>query len=202
MAKYIVRDIASVMRYLPYGLVAGMIVAIILSAINDRRVKKNKIPFSVPAITGLIMYIVVMLFITFLSREDGSSMGIDLELFSTWGINTRNNAYVIENILLFIPYGLFCAWAFPAMRSLLSCTLSGAIASLGIECLQLVTGRGFFQIDDVITNTLGALVGYVVYRCMTNKIQRALWLSAILLITVIVLYIRATTGHSPLDWLR
>ena len=30
---------------------------------------------------------------------------MDLELFSTWGINDRNNAFVVENVLLFIPYG-------------------------------------------------------------------------------------------------
>lgn len=171
MAEYIVKDITSVLRYLPYGLVAGMVVAIILSAINDRRVRKNKTPFSVIAITGFIMYIVVLLFITFLSREDGSSKGIDLELFATWGINTRNNAYVIENILLFIPFGFFCAWVFPVAGRLLSCTLWGAALSLGIECLQLITERGYFQIDDVLTNTIGAFIGYLVYW-LFRKINR------------------------------
>lgn len=169
MAEYIIKDLMSVFRYLPYGLLAGIIVAIILSAINDRRVKKNKTPFSVVAITGFFMYIVVLLFITVLSREGGSSKGIDLKLFSTWGINTRNNAYVIENILLFIPFGALCAWVIPAARRLWSCTLIGAIVSLGIEFLQLITGTGFFQIDDVLTNTVGAIVGYILYRCATKK---------------------------------
>lgn len=173
MLDYIVRDVTSVFRYLPYGLLAGIIVTIILSAINDRRVRKNKAPFSVMAITGFFMYMVVLLFITFLSREDGSSKGIDLELFSTWGINTRNNAYVIENILLFIPFGFFCAWVIPAARKLWSCTLIGAATSLGIEFLQLVTGRGFFQIDDVLTNTLGAVAGYVLYCCLFKTNRRA-----------------------------
>lgn len=173
MAKYIIRDVTSVFRYLPYGLIVGMIVAIILSAINDRRVRKQKAPFSVMAITGFFMYIVVLLFITFLSREDGSrSKSIDLELLSTWGINTRNNAYVIENILLFIPYGFFCAWVFTAARKLWFCTLIGAVTSLGIECLQLITGRGFFQIDDVLTNTLGAIIGYLLFCCVAKTIQR------------------------------
>lgn len=169
MAKYIVRDVTAAFCYLPYALTAGLIVAIILSAINDRRVRKKKAPFSVLAITCFMMYTVVMLFITFLSREDGSRKGIDLELFSTWGINARNNAFVIENILLFIPYGFLCAWVFPKARKLSACTLIGAMTSLGIECLQLITERGFFQIDDVLTNTLGAFIGVFCFRCIFKR---------------------------------
>ncbi len=172
MAKYIIRDITSVLCYLPYGLVVGILVVIILSVINDRRVKKNKPPFSVLAITGFIMYLVVLLFITFLSREDGSRRGIDMELFSTWGINTRNNAYVIENILLFIPYGFFCAWVIKAVRSVFACTVFGAATSLVIEWMQLLTGRGFFQIDDVVTNTMGAFIGYLLFRIIMQPPQR------------------------------
>lgn len=169
MAEYIVRDVTSVCRYLPYGLLAGIIAAIILKAINDRRVKKNKTPFSVMAITVFVMYIAVLLFITFLSRDGGNSKGINMELFSTWGINARNDAYVIENILLFIPFGFLCAWTLPIARRWWLCTLTGALTSLGIEILQLVTGRGFFQIDDVLTNTLGAIIGYILYYCLFMK---------------------------------
>lgn len=169
MAEYIIKDVMSAFRYLPYGLLAGSIIAIILSAINDRRVKKNKVPFSVVTITGFFVYIVILLFITVFSREGGSSKGIDLELFSTWGINTRNNAYVMENILLFIPFGILCAWVFPVARRLWSCASIGLAVSFGIECLQLITGRGYFQIDDILTNTFGAVAGYLLYRCTVRK---------------------------------
>lgn len=169
MVKYIVRDMASVFRFLPYGLLVGIIAAVILSAINDRRVRKNKSPFSVAAITCFFMYVVIMLFITFLSRESGSRSGIDLELLSTWGINKRNNAFVIENVLLFIPYGFLCAWMFTAARKFFSCTLICMLTSLGIECMQLMTGRGFFQIDDVLTNTMGGVIGYILFRCFLNE---------------------------------
>ena len=32
-----------------------------------------------------------------------------------------------------------------------------------VEVLQLVTGRGYFQIDDLMTNTLGALIGFLIF---------------------------------------
>jgi len=172
MTKYIIRDVTSMLRYLPYGLLAGMIVVIVLSVINNRRMKKNKEPLSVMAITGFMMYLVVLLFITFLSREGGSNKGIDMKLFSTWGINTRNNAYVIENILLFIPYGFFCAWIIKEINNIFICTLLGAATSLIIEWLQLLTGRGFFQIDDVVTNTIGAMMGYLIFRIFRKPPRR------------------------------
>ena len=50
-------------------------------------------------------YMVLILVITLLSREDGSHLGLDLTIGSTWGINARNNAYVLENVLLFVPFG-------------------------------------------------------------------------------------------------
>ncbi|MCM1045349.1 MAG: VanZ family protein [Candidatus Gastranaerophilales bacterium] len=169
MLKYILQDLANVFRYLPYGLVAGILVAIVLSVVNDRRVKKERAPFSVAATTGFFMYVVIMLFITFLSRESGSRNGIDLELFSTWGINTRNNAYVVENVLLFVPFGFVCAWALKSARKLPVCTLYGAAGSMLIELMQLVTQRGVFQIDDVLTNTLGTMIGYLLFRCVLNE---------------------------------
>lgn len=165
MMKYIVKDLTSVSRYLPYGLLAGVIVVLILSAINGIRVRKNKEPFSVVAVSGFVMFTVIMLFITFLSREDGARTGIDLKLFSTWGINTRNNAFVVENVLLFIPYGFFGTWVFRRARRLVPCVMAGMIFSLAIECVQHITGRGFFQIDDVLTNTLGTLIGFILFYC-------------------------------------
>lgn len=166
MLKYILRDLANVFRYLPYGLVAGILIAIVLSVVNDRRIRKDRAPFSVAANTFFFMYVVIILCITFLSRESGSGQGIDLVLFSTWGINTRNNAYVVENVLLFVPFGFVCAWALKPVRKFPVCLMIGAAGSMLIESLQLVTQRGVFQIDDVLTNTLGTVIGYLLFCCV------------------------------------
>ena len=70
---------------------------------------------------------------------------------------------MVENILLFIPYGFACPWVFRRARNLFCCTLIGAVTSLGIESLQLLTRRGYFQIDDILTNTLGTILGFLIY---------------------------------------
>lgn len=166
MLKYIIRDVAAVFRFLPYGIVVGIIVAVLLSAVNDRRVRQGKKVLHAASHTCYYMYLAIVLFITFLSRESGSGKGMDLQLFSTFGINARNNAYVAENVLLFIPYGFVCAWAFKGLRKFWKCSLAGFLTSLGIECLQLFTQRGFFQIDDIVTNVAGTMIGYILFRCI------------------------------------
>lgn len=175
MLKYIIKDLTAVSSFLPHGIVAGIIIVLMLSVINDRRVRKGKTPFSVLTVTVLLMYMFIMLCITFLSRESGSSNGIDMQLFSTWGINTRNKALVIENVLLFIPYGFLFPLAVKSYRNFFSILLLGIVTSLSIECMQLITSRGFFQIDDILTNTLGAVVGYIIFKmfyCIIMKCKR------------------------------
>ncbi|MCD7836289.1 MAG: VanZ family protein [Lachnospiraceae bacterium] len=170
MLIYIVRDLFAVFRYLPYGLIVGIFAAILLGAWNDRRKGGGKKAFSTAAVTCFVMYAAIILCITFLSRESGSGQKLDLKLFSTWGINDRNNAYVVENILLFVPFGFIAPWAFKSFMKPHICIFAGFMTSLAIELMQLITSRGFFQIDDIITNTLGMIIGYIffmfVYGCV------------------------------------
>lgn len=165
MIEYIYRDMAQAVRYLPYGLAAGIPIAGAAVWLANRRRKKRQEPplYWFPAVLFGV-YLAVLIAITLLSRESGSRNGVDMELFSTWGINDRNNAFVIENVLLFIPCGFLCSWNFRWAGKFLRCTLFGAAVSLGVECLQLVTGRGFFQIDDILTNVLGTVLGYLIFR--------------------------------------
>ncbi len=163
MAKYIINDLAAEAKYLLYGLLLGLAVMLALGAVNAARERRGKDAVPMLPYAGFFTYLVILLSITFLSRESGSRDGIDLELFSTWGINVRNNAFVVENVLLFIPFGLVCPWAFGTLGNFFACTLFGAAVSTAIECMQLVTGRGYFQIDDILANALGMAVGCLLY---------------------------------------
>ena len=101
--KYVIKDLGEAMQYLPYGIMAGAVMGLILNAMNARRERKGKEAFPMAGLMVFSLYLMIILVITFFSREDGSRIGMDLELFSTWGINTRNNAFVVDNVLLFIP---------------------------------------------------------------------------------------------------
>lgn len=168
MIHYIIRDMTAMLRFLPYGIAVGIVVILCLERINNWRLKRNKKPFRVAAGAGFFTYVVIILCITFLSRESGSRNSIDLELFSTWGINTRNNAYVIENILLFVPFGFVCPWAVKCTRKFFAHLLTALVFSIGIETLQLAAGRGYFQVDDILTNVVGAVLGGILFWLVSS----------------------------------
>ncbi len=162
MMKYVYKDLLAVLKYLPWGLAMGGVAGLLFAWLRGRRGDCRR--GSSAAVMVLCIYAALMLMITVFSRESGSRVGVDLKLFSTWGINDRNNAYVLENVLLFVPYGFICCLAFLKIRRFFSCMALGAVTSLGIELLQLATGRGYFQIDDILTNILGTLTGFLLFK--------------------------------------
>jgi glycopeptide antibiotics resistance protein len=178
MKKYILMDLKAAMHFMPYGLLAGLFLVLLLTLVNHYRANRGRKRLPVYSYAGVFMYVVIIMCITFFSREPGSRKGIDLELLSTWGINARNNAFVVENVLLFIPYGFLCAWAFPAIRELAVGCFLFLCTSTGIEFLQLLTQRGYFQVDDILTNVMGGFAGLFLFSCcitfyrLMHKIMR------------------------------
>lgn len=72
-------------------------------------------------------------------------------------------AEVILNVVLFLPIGFLipAIWEKARLRHVVLC---GAAFSAVIEVSQLLTKRGWFEFDDIIHNTLGAVIGYGLYR--------------------------------------
>lgn len=66
------------------------------------------------------------------------------------------------NILLGVPFGLLLPVLVPPARGLLRVGLCTAAVMLAVETVQgtFITGRAF-DIDDVILNTTGAFLGYL-----------------------------------------
>lgn len=53
-----------------------------------------------------VTYIVVVVQIAFLSRSPGSRTDVAFGLEDTWGTTVQEHAYVIENMLMFIHFGV------------------------------------------------------------------------------------------------
>lgn len=83
-------------------------------------------------------------------------------------------ANIAGNIIAFLPFG-FCLPLVAEHRiKFFSCMLYTFGLSLGIELIQLVSKVGSFDVDDLMLNTLGGVLGYVifvVYRklCLLHK---------------------------------
>lgn len=167
ICEYIVSDILEKTKYLGIALTGGFLIGIL--SIKFLRFNKKSMKCSL-----LTIYFIMLFIVTLLEREPGSRTNVSLILFETIG-NARNNTFVIENIFLFIPFGVLVSWTWNCMRKPLKCTLAGFCFSVMIEMIQLMTGRGYFQVDDMVTNTLGAWIGSVVFwiiirkKCLSNN---------------------------------
>jgi len=90
-----------------------------------------------------------------------------------WSYGKFNYHYseIIMNVVVFIPIGFFikASYKWLSWWNILIC---GLIISIGIECLQFFLKRGVAEIDDLFHNSLGCLIGYLLFcliRRMCNK---------------------------------
>ena len=75
------------------------------------------------------------------------------------------------NILAFIPFGFLLPVSFQKLKHIGFILLHSFWFSLGIELFQLVSHFGEFDVDDLILNCLGAILGYLAYRCFMAAIN-------------------------------
>lgn len=74
---------------------------------------------------------------------------------------------IIANILVFIPLGFFVSNKNPknVFKTLVIC-LS---VILSIECIQLLFKIGFFDVDDIILNFIGSLIGMGINKILIKE---------------------------------
>ena len=112
----------------------------------------------------LIGYTLIILGETLLFRTPGHT-GFELTPF--WSYKYPEMKWeVIANILLFIPFGFLAGklWGWKAIAL-------AAFLSFCIEAVQLTLHLGFFEIDDVIHNTAGASIGFLLMR-LAKRLKR------------------------------
>lgn len=150
----------------------GIILSLLL--IYSRK-KKNVNKTKLITIFIFVQYILIIFISTVFSRKTNTEYLYKLELFWSYmnyakigvlGILYEN----IYNVFLFIPYGFCLRTLFPRTRILLI-ILTGTMVSFVIEILQLLLKKGYFEFDDILHNSLGVLLGCVIFK-LIDKIYR------------------------------
>ena len=73
------------------------------------------------------------------------------------------------NIAIFMPYGMFLLFMSKNPRmSFIGVFAMSLGFSLSLECLQLIFSIGSFDVDDLILNVSGGLLGYGVFKVYTK----------------------------------
>lgn len=122
-----------------------------------------------------ILYVVIVIGAVFLSR--GNLYGkANLDLFSSYKeayhkmeISLFRN--IVLNMLLFVPLGVLLPCYGEKFRKVYKVVFIGLVTSVLIEIVQYITKMGIFEIDDILNNTMGVLmgccfwkIGYCIYK--------------------------------------
>ena len=82
---------------------------------------------------------------------------------------------LLGNIVMFVPLGFFLPATNKKTKNYLIFLLSVIVTITLVEVIQLFTLLGSCDIDDLIFNTLGATIGYliflIIYKC-TNRVTK------------------------------
>ncbi|WP_051656742.1 VanZ family protein [Butyrivibrio sp. AE3004] len=160
-------DIARVTKYTHVGIAIALIYGVmyLLYVIICKKLKRERKLGAghATAVFALLIYLTAVLFIVFMSREPGVNTGVNLHLWSSWGNTTLRKALFIENIIMFIPMGILLPGAFKIFRNPIACILTCAVLSCFIENTQYLFKLGIAEIDDVVTNTLGGAIGWIIW---------------------------------------
>ncbi|WJQ82721.1 VanZ family protein [Brevibacillus brevis] len=76
------------------------------------------------------------------------------------------------NVILFVPLGLLVPLLFLRFQNIHRVFFLTLFVSLIIETLQLLLSLGSFDVDDLLLNVLGGLIGYGMFRLGTALIYR------------------------------
>lgn len=126
----------------------------------------------------LLCYIVVVLGATLLSRANGYiyEFGKILPLFYSykeawiiWSDTAWRN--IILNFCMFVPLGIWLPIGLKNFQKFWLTYITGFVFSFIIELIQLLLGRGLFELDDLMGNTVGTMIGYGLYLVGVQLIQ-------------------------------
>jgi glycopeptide antibiotics resistance protein len=144
----------------------------------------------------LAVYFLLVLLITLGNRSFDTEIEVNLRLFSTYEmmfdrtlmqlrdgnlakawqefiwIGYVSWSCVILNILLFVPLGYLLPLSNNKLDKWYFILMIGTGLSAAIEVTQLLTHRGWFDVDDIFHNGIGSLLGWVCYR-LWLKVHKA-----------------------------
>ncbi|MGE8081424.1 VanZ family protein [Peribacillus loiseleuriae] len=158
---------------------------------GKRRILKKQLLFG-GLFTG---YVIMVIGVTFLNRGANYQGGMDLSFLSSYreawySFSVRHWQFVYLNIFMFVPFGLLFPLSHSRFQKAVWTIGTAALFTLSIESVQLITGYGIFEVDDLFNNLLGAIIGYGIFMgFITIKekgIKRSFFYFSPLLLVVIL----------------
>lgn len=146
------------------------IVILITVRVSEIRNSHKKFSFHEEFFTLIFMVYILLLFELLTGTENTSGARMNLVPFSEilrYKIGSSMFIYnVLGNILLFVPYGYFVS-RYSKSKSSYQLFVVSLITSFTVELLQVKLGRSF-DVDDILLNVIGGLIGYFIYKTLNS----------------------------------
>lgn len=137
-----------------------------------------------------ILYLIALIYLMFFSESFGrtgnehAEYAYNLELFKEikrfylYRKQLGLEAVILNlggNVIGFMPFGFMLPIVSRRGRRWYNTFMLGFLLSLCIEVTQLVFRVGSFDVDDLLLNTIGGILGFVVYKIVQKvRIRRKL----------------------------
>ena len=159
-----------------YSAIIGLIATLII-LIADKIKKRDISAIFRHVMTALcIIYLLYLLTVTVFLREGNFEVKIRSELIPFKNLYNifKNKTYrelieVIANILVFVPYGFLLKSIMPKKKYLPIAL--GAVTTVSIEIIHYFSKRGVFDVNDMINNLIGVLIGCGIYLLFENAVK-------------------------------
>lgn len=169
-----------IQAYVELGIIFIIIISILYLPILLILKKKGISVIRQSSYIGLICSMFLIIFATILFMPitfQPESYSLNLKPFSWIGTVNDTKEFIVEkvpNIMLFIPLGFFIPAVYKNKRKFNRTILLSFVITFSIEFFQYFIGRAS-DIDDIITNLLGAIIGYGIFKIISNLFKQKDW---------------------------
>lgn len=121
----------------------------------------------------LVEYVILIFCSTVLFRTTSESQGYNYHPFWSYAAIEEGREELIPenvmNVVVFVPVGVLLGFMINGSRFMvrhgwLIVLIAGMGISVSIETLQFFLKRGFAEVDDVMHNTTGCILGYILIQ--------------------------------------
>ncbi|MFE4142785.1 VanZ family protein [Peribacillus sp. YIM B13472] len=77
----------------------------------------------------------------------------------------------LGNLVLFVPYGICISFKCKKQYRIFKVIITGFLFSLTIEVFQLFLSKRWTDVDDIILNTLGSFLGYLIFLIIDTRVN-------------------------------
>ncbi|MDO4345438.1 MAG: VanZ family protein [Eubacteriales bacterium] len=147
--------------------------------------KETKTAIRIISVFLFILYLVFLTYFLFFAESFGRvyterEYAYNLELFKEigrfWTYRQELGFMAVftniaGNVLCFVPFGAILPVLNRRARNFFMITLLSFQFSFLVECAQLISRVGSFDVDDLVLNTLGGVLGFLIFT-LCNKVRR------------------------------